>query len=208
MDLLAAAVVLALIIGSMQSRATRGRVRLLALHLHPYEIEKLMQTLSEGYQRALGEDQPQRRLAIWQLLEGSQSRLAEQVARLATDLSRLPADQALMSKLPLRVLAEPLLRLMPALQRQHTVDLRALMALHAQSLARAAAPGAAGGPSTRARTFLAEMLLLQHSCHWFCRSRALASARLLAHHQSSYEQVLESIDPATRDDYLKLMAGD
>jgi hypothetical protein len=52
------------------------------------------------------------------------------------------------------------------------------------------------------------MLLLQHSCHWFCRSRALASARLLAHHQSSYEQVLESIDPATRDDYLKLMAGD
>jgi hypothetical protein len=207
MDLLAAALALALIIGSMQSRATRGRVRLLALHLQPYEIEGLMQTLSEGYQRALGEDQPQRRLAIWQLLESSQSRLAEQVARLATDLNRLPADQTRIPKLPLRVLAEPLLRLIPALQQRHAVDLRALIDLHARSLARASAPGAAGGPSTRARTFLAEMLLLQHSCHWFCRSRALASARLLAHHQNSYEQVLDAVDPATRDAYLELVAG-
>jgi hypothetical protein len=207
MDLLAAAAVLALIVWSMQSRATRVRVHLLALHLQPYDIEKLMQTLSEGYQRALAEDQVQRRLAIWQLLESSQSRLAEQVTRLASDLGQLPADQARMAKLPLRSLSEPLLRLMPGLQKRHAVDLRALMALHAKSLTRAATPDAAGGPSSRARTFLAEMLLLQHSCHWFCRSRALASARLLAHHQSSYTQVLESVDPTTRDNYLQLVGA-
>jgi hypothetical protein len=207
MDLLAAAAVLALIVWSMQSRATRARVHLLALHLQPYDIEKLMQTLSEGYQRALAEEQVQRRLAIWQLLESSQSRLAEQVTRLASDLGQLPADRARMAKLPLRSLSEPLLRLMPGLQKRHAVDLRALMALHARSLTRAATPDAAGGPSSRARTFLAEMLLLQHSCHWFCRSRALASARLLAHHQSSYTQVLESVDPTTRDNYLQLVGA-
>jgi hypothetical protein len=51
------------------------------------------------------------------------------------------------------------------------------------------------------------MLLMQHSCHWFCRSRALACARLLAHHHTSYEQVLESVDPTTREDYLRLVSG-
>lgn len=207
MDLLATGAALALIIWSMQSRATRSRVRLLALHLQPYEIEKLMQTLSEGYQRALNEDDAQRRLAIWQLLEGSQARLADQVARLAADLGRLPADQVRLVKLPMRGLSEPLLRLMPALQLRHAVDLQTLMNLHASALARAAAQNQGLGPSRRARTFLAEMLLMQHSCHWFCRSRALASARLLAHHRSSYEQVLASVDKATRDDYLRLVAS-
>ena len=207
MELLAAVAALALIVWSMQSRATRGRVRLLALHLQAYEIEKLMQTLNEGYQRALAEDDAQRRRAIWQLLEGSESRLAEQVARLARDLNALPADQARLVKLPLRSLSEPLLRLIPAWRSGHTVDLRALVELHAKALARAASSNHAASPAQRARAYLAEMLLMQHSCHWFCRSRALACARLLAHHHTSYEQVLESVDPTTREDYLRLVSG-
>ncbi len=49
---------------SLKSRRERGRIALLAAHLRPYDIEALMQTLSEGYLRALGENDVQRRQAI------------------------------------------------------------------------------------------------------------------------------------------------
>lgn len=204
LDFLLAAFALGLVFWSLQSRATRARVGLLARQLQPYEIEKLMQTLSEGYARALDETDAQRREIIWQLLQSSEKRLAEQAARLADDCAQRPADQTQMSTLPLRGLLEPLLQSLPGLGWR-AVDLRRLLHLHAQALQRAA-NSAEGGAARRAHTFLAEMLLLQHSCHWFCRSRTLASARLLAHHQSSYERVLESVHPGTREDYLRLIA--
>jgi len=50
----------------------------------------------------------------------------------------------------------------------------------------------------------AELFLMQHSCHWFCRSRAVASARLQARHQTSHAQVLAAVSPATREAYRKL----
>ena len=31
----------------------------------------------------------------------------------------------------------------------------------------------------------AELFLMQHTCHWYCRSRAVASARMLARHKTS-----------------------
>ena len=43
-----------------------------------------------------------------------------------------------------------------------------------------------GAPKDRAFAILAEMLLMQHTCHWYCRSKAVASARMLARHQTSY----------------------
>ena len=39
---------------------------------------------------------------------------------------------------------------------------------------------------------------MQHTCHWFCNSKTVASARLLARHQTTYEQVLASVTPETR----------
>ena len=54
----------------------------------------------------------------------------------------------------------------------------------------------------RARTVLAELYLMQHTCHWFCRSRTVASMRLLARHKTAYEQVLQSVAPATLKDKL------
>jgi hypothetical protein len=57
----------------------------------------------------------------------------------------------------------------------------------------------------RAFTLTAEIFLMQHSCHWFCKSLTVASVRLLARHQTAYEQVLASVSSATRDAYLRLI---
>ena len=59
-------------------------------------------------------------------------------------------------------------------------------------------------PRDRAYTMLAEMLLMQHSCHWFCKSKVVASARLLARHQTSHDQVLRSVTAETRQAYCVL----
>ena len=51
---------------------------------------------------------------------------------------------------------------------------------------------------------MAELFLMQHSCHWFCKSKPVASARLILRHQTPYEQVLQSVAPDTRQAYLAL----
>ena len=203
MDLLIAALVLGVMGWSIKSRNERERVQRLALHLQPYEIEKLMQTLSEGYVRALGENDVQRRLSIWHLLEPAERKLAEQLQRLAHDFGQLPAEQARIIALPLPWLMDVPARLWPQFLGRHSVDMREMLRLHARGMARAVEARGAS-PSARAYTVLAEMLLMQHSRHWFCKSRTLASARLLARHQSSHQKVLESVDAATRADYLAL----
>lgn len=43
-----------------------------------------------------------------------------------------------------------------------------------------------------------------HSCHWFCKSKVVASARLLARHQTSHDQVLRSVTAETRQAYCAL----
>ena len=203
MDLVIAALVLGVMGWSTKSRSERERVQRLALHLQPYDIEKLLQTLSEGYERALGESDTQRRLAIWHLLEPAERKLAEQFQRLAHDFGQLPPEQARIIALPLPWLMDFPARLWPQFFARHSVDMRELLRMHARGIVRAVEAGGAS-PSARAYTVLAEMLLMQHSCHWFCKSRALASARLLARHQSSHQKVLESVDAATRADYLAL----
>ena len=46
---------------------------------------------------------------------------------------------------------------------------------------------------------------MQHSCHWFCKSRGVASARLLVRHKTPYMKVLDSVTPATRRAYTALV---
>jgi hypothetical protein len=82
--------------------------------------------------------------------------------------------------------------------------MRALVQLHAQALSRAAQPAGGTPASAKAYTLLAEILLMQHSCHWYCKSQAVACARLLARHQTSYRKVLDSVDPTTRAHYADL----
>jgi len=201
MDVFVAVLLLAFIGWSVKSRAERHRVMLLAMHLQPYEIEKLMETISDGYMRALGEQDSQRRQSIWALLEPAERKLAEQFAQFARDFARLPARQARIIALPwpLAWLLERLGGPAPVLER-YSVDMGALLQLHARAIAEAA-QAQASSPSAKAYTLLAEILLMQHSCHWFCKSHTVASARLLARHQTSYPKVLASISASTRTDY-------
>ena len=46
---------------------------------------------------------------------------------------------------------------------------------------------------------------MQHTCHWFCRSKNVASARLLARHQTHYHQVLAAVSEKTRMQYTQLI---
>jgi hypothetical protein len=54
---------------------------------------------------------------------------------------------------------------------------------------------------------MGEMFLMQHSCHWFCRSKTIASARMLAQHQTRYEQALDAVSPETRQAYFSVVQG-
>ena len=176
----------------------RKRIALLGSHLGNYQIEKLMETLTEGYMRALGESDAARREQIWPLLEKTEMALCDQVKRLAADFSKVDGAAARVSKLPIALpYADQWLA-------GATFDLRQALALHAQSICKAASNSAGASAKQKAFTLSAELFLLQHTCHWFCKSKTVASARLMARHKTTYAQLLDSVAPATRSAYGQL----
>ena len=180
---------------AIKSKDERSRIELLGAHLGKYQIEKLMEALTEGYMRALGENDPQRREQIWRQMDSSETKLCDQFNRFATDFSKVGDADSRVSKLafPFPYAA----RLFP----NATFDLREAFLIHARGITNAAANGQNLSDKRKAFTLSAEFLLMQHSCHWFCKSRAVASARLMVRHKTSYEQVLASIAPDTRKAY-------
>ncbi|MGP1630793.1 MAG: hypothetical protein ACTS8S_17530 [Giesbergeria sp.] len=183
------------------SRQQRQRIALLAEHLSALQIEKLMETLTQGYLRALGEPDPERQAQVFAVLEGSEAQLATQFAQLARDFSKGPEPQARTSTLPVS------LPWASALLPDATFDMRKLLAVHANGIARALRTDAGLSPRDRAFRISAELFLMQHSCHWFCKSRTVASARMLARHQTPHAQLIASVSPETRSAYLALTAG-
>lgn len=176
----------------------RRRIALLARHLQPYQIEQQMETLTQGYLRAMGEQDLERRLQVLGVLAPTETQLAEQFERFASDFRRVPAELARVSRLPLGLPFAT--QLFPAA----SFDMRALLDLHAQGIARALRNDAGLSPRDRAYTMTAELLLMQHSCHWFCKSKAVASARMLARHQTSHAQLVAAVSPETRRAYVAL----
>ena len=59
----------------LKSREQRQRIVLLASHLGNFQIERLMETLTDGYLRCLGEDDPARREQIWRMLDATEQKL-------------------------------------------------------------------------------------------------------------------------------------
>lgn len=185
----------------LKNAEQRQRILWLGQHLQHHQIEKLMEGLIEGYLRALGEKDTERRASVLNLLASTEETLSAQMQRLATDLRQLDEPQARTSRLPVAV---PLLtRLLPGL----CFDLRDLVALHAAGFE--AVRRNEEGLQRRDQAFRlsAELLLFQHSCHWYCRSKGVASARLLARHRTSHDQVLAAVSPATREAYRALTSG-
>jgi acyl transferase domain-containing protein len=86
--------------------------------------------------------------------------------------------------------------------------MRQALAIHAQGIERAVRNESGLSLRDKAYTLSAELFFMQHTCHWFCKSRAIASARLMARHQTPHAQVLASVTPATRAAYSALLAAD
>ena len=177
------------------------RITWLAALLRPFEIEKLMEQLSTGYLRALGEPDAERSEPIWNNLRSTEERLREQMQRLAGQVAREPAAQTRISCAP--VAAALMARAWPA----HTIDLRALLALHAQGVAETVDNPEELSRRDQAYQLSAELFLFQHSCHWYCRSQAVASARLLARHQTTHTQALAAVSTQTRQGYRALLGA-
>ncbi len=198
MDILPLVIVLAIAFLWLKKSEQRKRITLLGRHLGSYQIEKLMETLVAGYMRALGETEPQRREQIWRHLDSAQTQLCQQFSKFSAEFSRLDADQTRISTaaLPIPYAA--------SVFPKATFDARLALALHAHALTQAAANPMQLSLKEQAFLLSAELFLMQHTCHWFCHSKTVASARLLARHQTSYDQVLAAVAPETRAAYGRL----
>ncbi|RZJ27010.1 MAG: hypothetical protein EOO54_00760 [Haliea sp.] len=184
---------------SLKSSTQKKRIALLARHLGQYQVEKLMETLTQGYLRALGEKDAERQAQVWRFLATSEQALCEQFDRFVAGFAQVDDADARVSTFPLFI---------PEAHRffpDRTFDMRQLLAIHAQGIRRVADNGAGLAPKSRAFMLSAELFLMQHSCHWYCRSKTVASGRMLARHQTSHAQLLASVSPETRQAYTALV---
>ncbi|MDP3619433.1 MAG: hypothetical protein Q8R63_06525 [Ramlibacter sp.] len=180
-----------------KTKQQRRRIAILSRYLSGHDIEKQIETLSQGYLRALGESEPGRSEQVWGVLRGTEDVLCRQVRKLAEDFAGVEPTATRVSKFPIW------LPIAPALDR--SFDMREALRMHARGICRAIEKQDAS-QRDRAFAILAEMLLMQHTCHWYCRSKSVASARMLASHRTSYEQLVGAVLPQTRQEYLGLVA--
>jgi hypothetical protein len=192
--------ILAFVGYNFQARDERKRIGLLGHYLGQYQIEKLMQTLTDGYMRALGEPDAQRQAQIWSILTTTETALAEHFRRFVMDMAQVDAAITRVSKLPLSIYFTA--KLLP----NETFDLRKMLAIHAHGINQAVANEAQRSDKDRAFILLAEIFLMQHTCHWYCKSKTVASTRLVLRHQTPYAKVLESVSTETRKAYEALVA--
>ena len=101
MDVLFLATLIATGVFVLNAKQQRERVALLASYLGNYQIEKLMENLTEGYLRALGESDAERREQVWNLLRTTELQLSEQFTRFTADFTRVEPLQTRISTLPL-----------------------------------------------------------------------------------------------------------
>jgi len=201
MDIFVLFILLAIGAHVLKTREQAQRIALLGSYLGKFQVEKLMQDVLSGYQRALGENDETRQAQVWRHLEPTEQTLSEQFNRFVLEFANVAEPQTRLSRLPL---ALPFVsQYFPA----STLDLRKLLSVHAHGIAQAAQNRPGQAPKSKAFTLSAELMLMQHSCHWFCRSKTVASARLLARHQTAYAQVLAAVAPSTRQAYRQLIGN-
>ena len=184
----------------VKSKDQKRRIALLASHLGKYQIDKLMESLTTGYARALGETSPERQTQVWNHLNSTEAALREQFSRFATGFAQVDEADARVSLFPVALPYAD--KIFP----HATFDLRKALAIHANGIGLTANIDHPQTPKEKAFVLSAEMMLMRHTCHWFCRSKIVASARMLSQHKTSYEQLLAAVSPDTRKAYLALIA--
>ena len=183
----------------VKSREQGRRIALLGSYLGKYQIEKLMENLTDGYLRALSELDPERQAQIWRMLDAAEVTLCEQFNRFVAEFSGVDEAQTRVSRLALAIPWAD--RLLP----DSTFDLRQALRIHANGIEQAAQNSRHLTQKNKAFILSAELFLMQHTCHWFCRSKTVASARMLMRHKTPYAQLLESVSPETRQAYGALV---
>lgn len=182
----------------LNSLDQKKRIELLRKHLGPYQIEAMMEKLAEDYERALSENDPERRQQIWSMLEEAERSIANQFTRFVHFFVDVDARVTRVSTLPIAL---------PWAHRwwpRATFDLRAAFMIHAYAITDAVDNGVKRPPRDKAYLLSAELFLMQHTCHWFCRSFGTASARLARRHKTRHEQVLAAVSRYTRRAYREL----
>ena len=183
----------------LNKQGQRKRTALLAEHLRPYQIEKHMEQLTSAYMRALGEADTERQQHLWQLQDPTEQQLALEFQNLAREFAKLPAPDTRAFKIALPYIDQ--------LSPKATFDMRRMLEVHAQGIERTVRNQQGLTPKERSFRMMGEMFLMQHSCHWFCRSKTIASARMVTQHQTRYEQALDAVSPETRQAYLAVVQG-
>ncbi|AUL48159.1 Uncharacterised protein [Bordetella trematum] len=180
----------------LRVRYQRNRIALLGQHLSSLQLERHMETLTQGYARAIHEQGESRQLQILETFAPTERGMASQARALANSMAKEPA---LATRVSTFTFCVPYVeRVLPAATR----DFRELLQIHAAGLRYAVDNEEQWDPKTRAFHLSAELYLLQHSCHWFCKSRGVADARLLLRHKVDHQKVLDSVSPPTRRAYL------
>ena len=181
----------------LRMRYQHTRIALLGRHLAGLQLERGMETLTQGYTRAIHEETETRRLQVLETFAQAERTVAAQAQSLA-DAMRQESEQATrMSLLPFCVpYAE---RFLPVPTR----DFRALLRIHADGLRHVVDNESRWAPKDRAYHLSAELYLLQHSCDWYCKSRSVADARLALRHQVRHQQALDAVSETTRSAYLR-----
>jgi hypothetical protein len=180
-------------------REQHKRIRLLAGILGQFQVENMMETVADGYLRALGEGDPQRSTQVWNMLGQAEITLCAQVQAFVETFDAIDADAARFSTLSIA------LPFATQLFASSSADLRALLRIHARGIETMVRNQAGHGQKDKAYMLTAELLLLQHSCQWFCRSKTAASARMMARHRTPHAQLLASVSPQTRKEYTALL---
>ena len=193
----------------LRTKAQKQRIAVLAHFLRNYDIEKLMERLVGSYMRALDEKDPGRQQQIWELQQSVENSLVSQFASFAQALAQAPEPSNGASfRISTQSIGFPFGALIDKLQGSpRGFDLRTAIRIHADGIAAVVANAEGRSPKERAFTLLAELYLMQHTCHWYCKSKAVASARMQLRNQTSYEQVVQSVSPATRHAYLALIGA-
>lgn len=143
-------------------------VALLGSFLGHYQLEKRMESLTEGYLRALGEKDTERQAQIWNMLAAAEEELVEQFGRFAADFSAVVIADARVSKLPV---------FLPEADRffsKNTFDMRKALAVHAAGIARVAKNTQGRTARDKAYTLSAELFLMQHRLNWKAMQSVLA----------------------------------
>jgi hypothetical protein len=201
MEIYVVVTLLAVGVHVLKSREQAQRIALLGAYLAKFQIEKLMQDVLDGYQRALGEADEGRQAQVWCYLEQAEQLLGEQFSRFVLEFAKVAEIAARGSRF---ALALPFVaQVFPA----STFDMRKLLSVHAQGISQAVNNQLAQTPKRKAFTVTAELLLMQHSCHWFCRSKTVASARMLARQKTTYADLLAGVAPATQRAYARVMGA-